>query len=185
VSADPGAFVRRVVRNGERLGRAGAVAPRLSFQAGGSFAGLVAFKALLLTLIVLLRVLVAEAPFVPLLGSAGRGADDPGPGASGAAGILGLPRSWIPNLMVQLTMMCDGRSVTVTLDGAGLVARVGGALLGEVAGSCARCRSTGPGDHTTTSGPRPGRVIRDLAVMLTGACGSVGSRRGPGADPVR
>jgi hypothetical protein len=67
--------------------------------------------------------------------------------------------------------MRDGRSVTVevTADGAGLVSHAGAALLGQVADTVGltRALSTGlAGVKRRRRGHDPGRVIRDLAVML-------------------
>ena len=79
----------------------------------------------------------------------------------------------------------DGRSVTVdvTSDGAGLVSHAGTALLAQVAGELglARALSLGlAGLKQRRRGHDPGRVIRDLAVMLAdgGECVSdLGAQR--------
>jgi len=88
-----------------------------------------------------------------------------------------------------LRVMRDGRSVTVevTADGAGLVSHAGGALLGQVADTLglARVLSTRlAAVKQRRRGHDPGRVIRDLAVMLAdgGECVSdLGAVREQGA----
>ena len=70
-----------------------------------------------------------------------------------------------------MRVMRDGRSVTVevTADGAGLVSHAGSALLGQVADTVGltRALSTRLGAlKQRRRGHDPGRVIRDLAVML-------------------
>jgi hypothetical protein len=70
-----------------------------------------------------------------------------------------------------LKVMRDGRPVTVevTADGAGLVSRAGSALLGQVADKLGltKALSLGLGSiKQRRRGHDPGRVIRDLAVML-------------------
>ena len=67
--------------------------------------------------------------------------------------------------------MRDGRSVTVevTADGAGLVSHAGSALLGQVADTVGLTRALSTrlgGVKRRRRGHDPGRVIRDLAVML-------------------
>ena len=68
-------------------------------------------------------------------------------------------------------MMRDGRRVTVevTADGAGLVSHAGSALLGQVADTVGLTRALSlrlEGLKQRGRGHDPGRVIRDLAVML-------------------
>ena len=68
-------------------------------------------------------------------------------------------------------MMRDGRSVTVEVaaDGVGLVSRVGGALLGQVADRVGLTRALSMrlvAVKQRRRGHDPGRVIRDLPVML-------------------
>jgi Transposase DDE domain group 1 len=70
-----------------------------------------------------------------------------------------------------LKVMRDGRSVTVevTADGAGLVSRAGSALLARVADKLGLTRGLSrrlAGLKQRRRGHDPGRVIRDLAVML-------------------
>ena len=70
-----------------------------------------------------------------------------------------------------MKVMRDGRSVTVevTADGVGLVSRVGGALLGQVADMVGLTRALSirlAAVKQRRRGHDPGRVIRDLAVML-------------------
>ena len=70
-----------------------------------------------------------------------------------------------------MRVMRDGRSVTVevTADGVGLVSRVGSALLGEVADRVGLTRALSTrlaAVKQRRRGHDPGRVIRDLAVML-------------------
>jgi hypothetical protein len=70
-----------------------------------------------------------------------------------------------------LKVMRDGRSVTVevTADGAGLVSRAGSALLAQVADKLGLTRGLSrrlAGLKQRRRGHDPGRVIRDLAVML-------------------
>ena len=70
-----------------------------------------------------------------------------------------------------MRVMRDGRPVTVdvTSDGAGLVSHAGTALLAQVAGELGltRALSVGlAGVKQRRRGHDPGRVIRDLAVML-------------------
>src|SRR5436190_10949082 len=67
--------------------------------------------------------------------------------------------------------MRDGRSVTVevTADGAGLVSRAGSALLAQVADTLGLTKALSlrlAGIKQRRRGHDPGRVIRDLAVML-------------------
>jgi len=67
--------------------------------------------------------------------------------------------------------MRDGRSVTVevTADGAGLVSHAGSALLGQVADKVGLTRALSlrlAGLKARRRGHDPGRVVRDLAVML-------------------
>src|SRR5271170_2232953 len=67
--------------------------------------------------------------------------------------------------------MRDGRPVTVevTADGAGLVSHAGTALLGQVADKLGLTRALSTrlaGVKQRRRGHDPGRVIRDLAVML-------------------
>src|ERR1019366_303072 len=67
--------------------------------------------------------------------------------------------------------MRDGRPVTVevTADGAGLVSHVGSALIAQVADRVGLTRSLSlrlAGLKQRRRGHDPGRVIRDLAVML-------------------
>jgi hypothetical protein len=74
-------------------------------------------------------------------------------------------------LEVTLKVMRDGRSVTVevTADGAGLVSHAGSALLGQVADTVGLTRALSTrlaGVKRRRRGHDPGRVIRDLAVML-------------------
>jgi hypothetical protein len=69
--------------------------------------------------------------------------------------------------------MRDGRSVTVevTADGAGLVSHAGSALLGQVADRVGLTRALSTGLSAVKQrrrGHDPGRVVRDLAVMLAG-----------------
>ena len=79
----------------------------------------------------------------------------------------------------------DGRSVTVdvTSDGAGLVSHAGSALLAQVAGELGLTRALSlglAGLKARRRGHDPGRVIRDLAVMLAdgGECVSdLGAQR--------
>ena len=82
-------------------------------------------------------------------------------------------------------MMRDGRPVTVevTADGAGLVSHAGTALLGQVAdklGLTSALSMRLAGLKQRRRGHDPGRVIRDLAVMLAdgGEC-CLGFGRGP------
>jgi hypothetical protein len=70
-----------------------------------------------------------------------------------------------------LKVMRDGRPVTVevTADGAGLVSHAGSALLGQVADKLGLTRALSlrlAGIKQRRGGHDPGRVIRDLAVML-------------------
>jgi Transposase DDE domain group 1 len=70
-----------------------------------------------------------------------------------------------------LKVMRDGRPVTVevTADGAGLVSHAGTALLGQVADKVGLTRALSSrlaGIKQRRRGHDPGRVIRDLAVML-------------------
>jgi hypothetical protein len=71
-----------------------------------------------------------------------------------------------------LKVQRDGRdlNVVVTSDGAGLVSHAGSALLGQVADKVAltRALSVGlaAGVKERRRGHDPGRVVRDLAVML-------------------
>jgi hypothetical protein len=70
-----------------------------------------------------------------------------------------------------LKVMRDGREVTVevTADGVGLVSRAGSALLGQVADKLGLTRALSlrlAGLKRRRRGHDPGRVIRDLAVML-------------------
>jgi hypothetical protein len=70
-----------------------------------------------------------------------------------------------------LRVMRDGRQVTVevTADGAGLVSHAGSALLGQVADKVGLTRALSAGlagIKQRRRGHDPGRVIRDLAVML-------------------
>ncbi len=70
-----------------------------------------------------------------------------------------------------MRVMRDGRLVTVevTADGAGLVSRAGTALLGQVADKVGLTRALSRGLGTLKQrrrGHDPGRVVRDLAVML-------------------
>ena len=84
-----------------------------------------------------------------------------------------------------MRVMRDGRSVTVevTSDGAGLVSHAGTALLAQVVtrwGSRGRCRHGWPRSSGGGRGHNPGRVVRDLAVMLAdgGECVSdLGAQR--------
>jgi hypothetical protein len=74
-------------------------------------------------------------------------------------------------LEVTLKVMRDGRSVTVevTADGAGLVSHAGSALLAQVAekvGLSSALSTRLAGVKQRRRGHDPGRVIRDLAVML-------------------
>ena len=67
--------------------------------------------------------------------------------------------------------MRDGREITVevTADGAGLVSRAGTALLGQIAdrvGLTSELSTRLAGIKQRRRGHDPGRVIRDLAVML-------------------
>jgi DDE family transposase len=88
-----------------------------------------------------------------------------------------------------LKVMRDGRSVTVevTSDGAGLVSHAGTALLGRVADKLGLARALSRRLATIKQrrrGHDPGRVIRDLAVMLAdgGECVSdLGAVRNQGA----
>jgi Transposase DDE domain group 1 len=95
-----------------------------------------------------------------------------GAGTSGTAGILGIAEVLDPELWrFTLKVMRDGRCVTVevTADGAGLVSHAGSALLGQVADKVGltRALSTRLADvKRRRRGHDPGRVIRDLAVML-------------------
>jgi hypothetical protein len=77
----------------------------------------------------------------------------------------------IPSLEVTLKVMRDGRRVTVevTSDGAGLVSHAGTALLARVADRLGLTRALSlrlAGIKRRRRGHDPGRVIRDLAVML-------------------
>ena len=70
-----------------------------------------------------------------------------------------------------LKVMRDGRAVTVevTADGAGLVSHVGSALLGQVADKLGLTHALShrlAGVKQRRRGHDPGRVVRDLAVML-------------------
>jgi Transposase DDE domain group 1 len=70
-----------------------------------------------------------------------------------------------------LKVMRDGRRVTVevTADGAGLVSHAGSALLGQVADQLGLTRALSTRLRVLKQrrrGHDPGRVIRDLAVML-------------------
>jgi DDE family transposase len=70
-----------------------------------------------------------------------------------------------------LRVMRDGRPVTVevTADGAGLVSHVGAALLGRVADKVGLTQALSvclAGLKQRRRGHAPGRVVRDLAVML-------------------
>ena len=70
-----------------------------------------------------------------------------------------------------MRVMRDGRSVTVevTADGAGLVSHAGSALLGQVADKVGLTRALSlrlAGLKARRRGHDPGRVVRDLAVML-------------------
>jgi hypothetical protein len=84
-----------------------------------------------------------------------------------------------------LRVIRDGRSVTVdvTSDGAGLVSHAGTALLAQVAGELGLTRALSlglAGLKARRRGHDPGRVIRDLAVMLAdgGECVSdLGAQR--------
>jgi hypothetical protein len=95
-----------------------------------------------------------------------------GAGTSGTAGILGLLKSLNPELWrFTLKVMRDGRPVTVevTADGAGLVSHAGTALLSQVADRVGLTRALSArlaGVKRRRRGHDPGRVIRDLAVML-------------------
>ena len=84
-----------------------------------------------------------------------------------------------------MKVMRDGRPVTVevTADGAGLVSHAGTALLGQVADKLGLTSALSlrlAGLKQRRRGHDPGRVIRDLAVMLAdgGECVS-DSRRDP------
>ena len=68
-------------------------------------------------------------------------------------------------------MLRDGRRITVevTADGDGLVSHAGSALLAEVADRLGLTRALSArvgGAAARRRRPRPGRVVRDLAVML-------------------
>lgn len=87
-----------------------------------------------------------------------------------------------------MKVMHDGRSVTVevTADGAGLVSHAGSALVAQVADKVGFTETLAlrlSGLKRRRRGHDPGRVIRDLAVMLAdgGECisdlGAVTSRR--------
>jgi hypothetical protein len=95
-----------------------------------------------------------------------------GAGTSGTAGILGIAEVLDPELWrFTLKVMRDGRCVTVevTADGAGLVSHAGTALLGQVAdrlGLTSALSARLAGIKQRRRGHDPGRVIRDLAVML-------------------
>ena len=86
-------------------------------------------------------------------------------------GFFGCGASNPERLEVTLKVMRDGRPVTVdvTADGAGLVSHAGSVLLAQVAD---RTGLTGALSlrlvlmKERRSGHDPGRVIRDLAVML-------------------
>ncbi len=71
-----------------------------------------------------------------------------------------------------MKVMRDGRHVTVevTSDGEGLVSHAGSALLAQVAdktrADAGRCRCAWRALQAAPAGHDPGRVVRDLAVML-------------------
>jgi hypothetical protein len=91
---------------------------------------------------------------------------------SGWAWRIGLAEGPIPELRrFTLRVMRDGRpvAVEVTSDGAGLVSRVGTALVAQVAEKVGLtvALSVGlAGLKQRRCGHDPGRVFRDLAVML-------------------
>jgi Transposase DDE domain group 1 len=95
-----------------------------------------------------------------------------GAGTSGWAGILGLLKVLDPWLGgFTLRVMRDGRSVTVevTADGVGLVSHAGAVLLSQAADKVGLTRALSArlaGLKQRRRGHDPGRVIRDLAVML-------------------
>ena len=77
-----------------------------------------------------------------------------------------------------MKVMREGRSVTVevTADGAGLVSHAGSSLLGQVADTVGLTRALSArlaGVKRRRRGHDPGRVIRDLAVMLADGGGCV------------
>ena len=84
----------------------------------------------------------------------------------------------------------DGRSFTVDVaaDGEGVVSHAGAALLGEVAdrvGLTKELSGALAGVRERRGRHDPGRVIRDLAVMLADGGGlSVGPSRGSGSGAV-
>lgn len=71
-------------------------------------------------------------------------------------------------------MMCDGRQVAVEVasDGAGLVSRSGTALLAQAADKLGLSKALSiqarGAESAAAAGHDPGRVIRNLAVMLAG-----------------
>src|SRR6478735_7426708 len=101
----------------------------------------------------------------------------PRPGFSGArfrppeAGFCGCQSSQKPTRRITLKVQRDGRSFTVdvTADGEGLVSHAGSALLAGVAdktGLTTALSAGLAGTRRRRGGHDPGRVIRDLAVML-------------------
>jgi hypothetical protein len=85
--------------------------------------------------------------------------------------------------------MRDGRPVTVEVsaDGAGVASHAGTALLAQVADKTGLTRALSsrlPGTKERASGHDPGRVVRDLAVMLADG-GECLSDRGGVRDQLR
>jgi Transposase DDE domain group 1 len=92
---------------------------------------------------------------------------------------IGLAEGPIPELRrFTLKVMRDGRSVTVdvTSDGAGLVSHAGSALVAQVAEEVGLTNALSlglAGIKRRRRGHDPGRVVRDLAVMLVDGGGCV------------
>jgi Transposase DDE domain group 1 len=91
---------------------------------------------------------------------------------SGWAWRIGVAKDLVPELRrITLQVQRDGRSFTVdvTSDGEGLVSHTGSALLAQVADKTGLTRALSQhlaGMKERRSGHDPGRVVRDLAVML-------------------